>query len=54
MPSFDTTLAFFGLALLVGQIGRRLRASLAARRRLKRAAALVFAGLAVRLAIAER
>jgi len=49
------TLVSFGcITLLAGQIGRWLRASPAARRMLNRAAALVFAGLAGRLVLAER
>ena len=49
-----TGLSFGCITWLAGQIGRWLRGSPAARRMLTRATALVFAGLAVRLALAER
>ena len=49
-----TLLSFGCITLLAGQIGRWLRASPAARRMLNRTAAVVFAGLAARLVLAER
>lgn len=47
-------LAFGCITVLAGQIGRWLRRSPSARRMLNRGAALVFAGLAARLALAQR
>jgi len=49
-----TLVAFGTLTCVAGFFGRWLRASPLAHRRLQRVAALVFAGLAVRLALAER
>ncbi|NTU52646.1 MAG: LysE family translocator [Chlorobiaceae bacterium] len=49
-----TLMVFGGLSMVAGGLGDRFRRSPAARRRLNRIAALVFTGLAIRLALAER
>lgn len=49
-----TLLAFGAIAWFAGSVGARLRQSVAAQQMLNRVAALVFAGLAVRLALQSR
>lgn len=51
---FATLLVFGGLSLVAGGFGEQFRRSSVAQRVLNRAAAAVFAGLAVKLAISER